>query len=115
MRSVAVASLALMAACSPLGARVVFTDVAVTLPDDAVGLPPGPNFALVSANCLGCHSADMITNQPRLTRAQWQATVTKMQSVYKAPIDAAEVPAIVDYLISRQIAPSSGATGINKR
>jgi mono/diheme cytochrome c family protein len=49
-------------------------------------------------NCLACHSAGMVLNQPALTKAAWQAEVNKMIQVYKAPIAAADVNAIVDYL-----------------
>ena len=41
----------------------------------------------------------MILHQPRLTAKQWEANVEKMVKVYKAPIDAKDVPAVVDYLV----------------
>jgi hypothetical protein len=40
----------------------------------------------------------MVLNQPDLPKATWEAEVHKMISVYKAPIDDADVPAIVAYL-----------------
>ena len=40
----------------------------------------------------------MVWNQPNLTRAAWQAEVEKMRAQYKAPVDPADVPAIVAYL-----------------
>ena len=58
----------------------------------------GPGADVVNNNCLACHSAGMVLTQPRLSRAVWQAEVEKMRNTYKAPIDAADVPAIVDYL-----------------
>lgn len=64
---------------------------------------PGPYFTgegsdPVNNNCTACHSAEMILAQPALSKATWQAEVTKMTKVYKATIDEADIPAIVDYL-----------------
>jgi hypothetical protein len=42
----------------------------------------------------------MVLTQPRLSRAVWQGEVDKMRNTYKAPIEAADVPAIVDYLVT---------------
>ena len=53
---------------------------------------------VVNNNCLACHSAGMVLTQPRLSRVAWQAEVEKMRNTYKAPVDAADVPAIVNYL-----------------
>ena len=78
----------------------VFKTTAVELPADTVTLPPGRHVELATANCMACHSADMILNQPRLTRAQWEANVEKMIKVYKAPIETKDVPQIVDYLVA---------------
>jgi len=58
----------------------------------------GPGADVVNNNCLTCHSAGMVLAQPRLSRAAWQAEVEKMRNTYKGPIDAEDVPAIVDYL-----------------
>jgi hypothetical protein len=58
----------------------------------------GPGADVVNNNCLTCHSADMVLTQPRLHRAVWQAEVEKMRNTYKGPIDAEDVPAILDYL-----------------
>jgi hypothetical protein len=33
-----------------------------------------------------------------MPRATWQAEVEKMRNTYKAPVDAKDVPVIVDYL-----------------
>lgn len=77
-----------------------FTDTNIVLPDDTTTLPPGPHVDLVTQNCTACHSTDMILNQPRLTRSQWEANVDKMVKVYKASIDPKDVPQIVDYLVA---------------
>jgi hypothetical protein len=72
----------------------------VELPD-ADG--PFEDIAAVSAdavntNCLACHSSAMVIHQPGLSPAQWQATLGKMRSVYKAPIDAGDDAAILAWL-----------------
>ena len=64
---------------------------------------PGPYFTgegsdPVNANCTACHSSEMVTAQPALSRAAWQGEVTKMVKVYKASVDEKDIPAIVDYL-----------------
>jgi len=81
------------------------TEPALTLQSVKVDLPPsertfpaGPGSDKINQNCLGCHSAGMVLNQPALPRATWQAEVNKMINVYKAPVAAADVGAIVDYL-----------------
>jgi cytochrome c553 len=68
------------------------------LPADTARLKAGPGAPLVTANCALCHSMDYISTQPRLTRAQWQATVVKMQQKYGAPIATNSVGPLVEYL-----------------
>ena len=58
----------------------------------------GSGADAINNNCLACHSADMVLNQPVLAKAAWQAEVSKMIQMYKAPIAAADAGAIVDYL-----------------
>ena len=72
--------------------------VEVKLPE---GLTPydGPGATAINNNCLGCHSKDMVLNQPLMAKAAWQAEVAKMRAVYKAPVVEADVPGIVDYLV----------------
>ena len=60
---------------------------------------PGPGADAINNNCLACHSADMVLNQPAFPRATWDAEVHKMINTYKAPVDAKDVGAIVDYLV----------------
>lgn len=51
---------------------------------------------VVAANCISCHSLDYLTTQPRGKGAEfWRAEVTKMVSVYKAPVDPADADAII--------------------
>src|SRR5438309_3605017 len=72
--------------------------VSITLPPEAVTLPAGPGMAVTETQCKMCHSLDYITTQPRGGAAQWQGVVTKMKTVYSAPLSADESKAIVEYL-----------------
>ena len=83
------------APAAPLG---LLQSLSVDLPSGNRPFPPGPNVSVISANCVTCHSSGMILNQPSLSKATWQTEVLKMINVYKAPVDPANVPAIVDYL-----------------
>ena len=74
---------------------ITFKSVDVTLPQSNRTLPNAPAVATV---CLACHSAGMILNQPALPKTAWEAEVNKMRDTYKAPVDAKDVPKIVDYL-----------------
>jgi cytochrome c553 len=60
---------------------------------------PGPGSDAINNNCLACHSADHVLNQPSLSREAWQEVVNKMITAYKAPISPDDAKAIVDYLI----------------
>jgi cytochrome c5 len=77
----------------------------VTLRSSTADLPFGTaTFAnagsdVVNANCLACHSTEMVTAQPNLPEATWKAEVLKMRVVFKAPIDDADVAPIVTYLM----------------
>jgi hypothetical protein len=84
-------------------AGITLRSVSVDLPDGDRSFPGGAAADAVNNNCLACHSAGMVLTQPRLSRAQWQAEVDKMRGTYKAPIDAADVPAIVDYLANLNV------------
>jgi cytochrome c5 len=61
---------------------------------------PGPGADVANDNCLACHSAGMVLNQPAMSNAQWQTEVEKMRTAYKAPIDAKDVDAILEFLVS---------------
>jgi hypothetical protein len=77
---------------------ITLKSVSVTIPFGSTTFTGGKQADAINNNCLTCHSAEMVLNQPTMTRAQWQAEVTKMRTVYKAPIADQDVPAIVDYL-----------------
>ena len=70
----------------------------VDLPAGDAMFSGGKEADAINNNCLACHSADMVLNQPPLPRATWEAEVHKMISAYKAPINQSDVAAIVDYL-----------------
>ena len=92
--AVLAAGLAVAAAAKP---------IQYELPEETAELAPGPGLNVARANCVACHSADYISTQPRNMRdlgAFWTAEVTKMRHVYGAPIEEADVKAIVDYLVA---------------
>jgi len=74
-----------------------FKPVKVDLPDSD-RMFPGPGADAINNNCLACHSAGMVLNQPELSRQAWTAEVNKMIAAYKAPVAPEDVGAIVDYL-----------------
>lgn len=92
----ALAAVALVAAAPPT------KRLSVSLPDTEGLLPEryGVSADAANANCLACHSAAMITAQPRLTRVQWGETIAKMRGVYGAPIEPADDKAILDWLVA---------------
>jgi mono/diheme cytochrome c family protein len=99
-------ALAAMAGCDS-AAQVTFADASITLPDDPIDLPPGPGADAVVANCIACHSPSTMLQQPRMSREKWLSTITKMRETYKAPVDEAAIPQIVDYLMAAQEAEAA--------
>lgn len=95
-----VAGVALAPVCAEAVVKLVPKSLSVDLPDSDRMFPDGPGADAANNNCLACHSADMVLNQPTLPKAQWQAEVNKMRMAYKAPIDPKDVDAIVAYLVS---------------
>lgn len=87
------------------------TSVSAELPVDEARYPDGPHADIVNANCASCHSPAMVLSQPALSAEQWQAEVTKMREAYKAPVAAADVPAIVTYLAALSAAKPGAADG----
>ena len=73
----------------------------INLPPDGMQLKPSdlPGYAKAQANCVACHSAEyMLYQPPNAARPYWEAMVKRMKAIFKAPIDDADMPAIVDYL-----------------
>ena len=90
-----VASMALVVrAATPFELKSVKID----LPDSDRMFPEDPGSDAINNNCLACHSADMVLNQPSLSKQAWTAEVNKMIQNYRAPIAPEDVGAIVEYL-----------------
>jgi sulfite dehydrogenase (cytochrome) subunit B len=85
-----------------VGGRVVADTKSITLPPDGVQLKASmlPGYAKAQANCVVCHSAEyMLYQPPNAPRAYWDAMVNRMKTVFRAPIDDADIPVIVEYLV----------------
>jgi len=90
-----VATMLLVArAATPLELKPVKID----LPYSDKMFPAGPGSDAINNNCLACHSAGMVLNQPALSKQAWAAEVNKMITNYRAPIDREDVETIVEYL-----------------
>jgi hypothetical protein len=72
--------------------------VKIDLPDSDRMFPDGPGSDAINNNCLACHSAGMVLNQPSLSKQAWTAEVNKMINNYKAPVAPEDVGTIVEYL-----------------
>jgi sulfite dehydrogenase (cytochrome) subunit B len=81
------------------GLGVFAADKGWKLPPENVRLERGPGVELVTAQCALCHSLDYISIQPRLDRAAWTATITKMKEKYGAPVTSESVEKLVEYLV----------------
>ena len=71
----------------------------LNVPTSDTMFPAGPGADAINNNCLACHSADHVLNQPSLSREGWQEVVNKMITAYKAPVTPDDAKAIVDYLV----------------
>lgn len=87
------------------GETMRFKSVSVELPQSDRTFPGGHDADAINNNCLACHSAGMVLTQPKLSKTQWTETVNKMIHTYKAPVDEADVPAIVAYLAALKPQP----------
>jgi hypothetical protein len=95
-----VGGIALASFCAQAESQLTLKSVSVELPPGDDVFPNGPGVDAINDNCLACHSADMVLNQPALSKAQWEAQVNLMRMTYKAPIDPKDVDPILDYLVS---------------
>lgn len=94
MCGIATALLLAATAAAPAGKSI-------TLPPDGVQLKPSnlPGYALAQTNCVACHSAEyMLYQPPTAPRPYWDAMVKRMKAVFKAPLNDADIPVIVEYL-----------------
>ena len=74
----------------------------IELPPDGMQLKPSslPGYEKAKTNCVVCHSAEyMLYQPPTAPRAYWDAMVKRMKVVFKGPINDADMPDIVDYLV----------------
>ena len=61
--------------CAQAEDQLSLKSVNVDLPRRRSHVPNGPGADAINNNCLACHSADMVLNQPALSKAQWGAEV----------------------------------------
>jgi hypothetical protein len=94
--------------CAVLASLTVLTPagysapLVIQLPADGVQLKPSelPGYEKAKANCVACHSAEYMLYQPsNAARPYWDAMAKRMKLVFNAPIDEADMPVIVDYLV----------------
>lgn len=72
--------------------------VRVELPAGDETFPPGVGAIIATSQCLICHSAGMVLQQPPLTKDEWRAEIAKMRSAYGAPIPEDQIDALSEYL-----------------
>jgi sulfite dehydrogenase (cytochrome) subunit B len=88
-------------ACGVHG-KLSAAEKSIVLPPDGVQLQVSdlPGFDKAKAECVACHSAEYMVYQPASApRTYWEAMVLRMKAVFKAPIEDADVPQLVDYLV----------------
>jgi hypothetical protein len=96
--AVAVLGLVLLPPPGQAAAITALKSLKLDVPTSDTMFPAGPGSDAINNNCLACHSADHVLNQPSLSREAWQEVVNKMVTAYKAPVSADDAKAIVDYL-----------------
>src|SRR3569623_1949926 len=87
-------------ATSVAAAGVTLTSQQLTLPEEKAAFPAGAQGTLLTNNCTGCHSPEMILTQPVFGADKWQATVDKMRKAYHAPVAPADDAKIVAALLA---------------
>lgn len=91
---------------TPEALRFAAAEAAYPFHNASIELPAGDRqfqgsgSEVANANCLSCHSAGMVLNQPPLSRAVWEEEVRKMRTAYHAPVAEADVEPIAEYLAS---------------
>jgi hypothetical protein len=74
--------------------------------DGPAPLKPGPGSDLTAAVCNICHTSNyIIMNSMFMLPAQWAAEVTKMRTVFGAPLDDGTQAAITAYLGANYAVP----------
>ena len=101
-RNLVPAVVLLAVASMPFAARAAtpleLKSVKIDLPDSDKMFPDGQGSDAINNNCLACHSAGMVLNEPALSKQAWAAEVSKMINNYKAPVAPEDVGPIVEYL-----------------
>lgn len=102
MRTLAVIVLFVLAAGLAYGQEAVEKGSpqlkSISLPDVSAPLREGEGRVVTESFCGICHSTEYIPMQPKLTKAQWSASVNKMIKAFGAPIDEKSAQEIVQYL-----------------
>ena len=96
MRGLTLATLIAMAGSVSAGVK------SIQLPPDGAQLmvSPLPGYEKARNNCVACHSAEYMQYQPpTAARPYWENVVKRMKAVFNAPINDADMPDIVDYLV----------------
>ena len=70
----------------------------IELPVMVFDLADGPNRDKAAGFCAICHGVEYIPMQPKMSKAQWAATVTKMVKAFGAPIPQEDADRISEYL-----------------
>ncbi|HMF78435.1 MAG TPA: cytochrome c [Bryobacteraceae bacterium] len=103
-KRIAIVILSVVTGCAAPGVLLLGSDSqpvhSITLPQNEPKLPDAPGRKEFAAQCRTCHSPRYVTAQPPFSRKVWEAEVTKMMKVYGAPVPAAQVTPIVDYLVT---------------
>ena len=99
------AGVVLSPCCAQAEGKLSLRSVSVDLPPGDRMFPDGPGADAINNNCLACHSADHVLNQPLLSKEAWEEIVKKMVTAYKAPISPDDERQIVDYLVKTKSAP----------
>ena len=97
--AVAVLSLVLLPHRDQAATITTLNSLKLDVPTSDTMFPAGPGSDAINNNCLACHSADHVLNQPSLSKEAWQEVVNKMITAYKAPVSPDDAKAIVDYLV----------------
>ena len=95
---VAALGLVLLPHAGQAAAITTLKSLKLDVPTSDTMFPAGPGSDAINNNCLACHSAGMVLNQPALSKQAWTAEVNKMINNYKAPVAPEDVGAIVEYL-----------------
>jgi cytochrome c5 len=90
-----------IAVASAGAAPVAQGPVAISLPAQGTAFRPAPGVDVARKDCLVCHSAEYVTQQPALSKAAWTAEVTKMRVAYGASIPDADTDTLVAYLVAQ--------------